>query len=173
MNQLSVDVQAKVRDVPNFPKPGIVFKDITPVLADAALCRSIYQWMAEGFQDIDVVVGVESRGFIFGVPVAAAINASFAPARKAGKLPYHTISREYALEYGTATIEMHKDAIVKGQRVLICDDLLATGGTACAVEALVTELGGMVAGHVFLIELAFLNGGAKLQAPVKSLIQYG
>lgn len=172
MSVLMNDVRECIRDVPDFPKPGILFKDITPVLNNAPLCGQIYDWMAAQFSDIDVVVGMESRGFIFGVPVAERLGAGFVPARKAGKLPYKTIRAEYDLEYGSAAIEMHVDAISRGQRVLICDDLLATGGTANAVQGLVTQLGGVIVGNVFLVELGFLDGRTGLEGPIRSIVAY-
>lgn len=149
-----------VRDVPDFPKPGILFKDITPVLGDAqALHEVIDRFVVYGKEvQPDVVIGIESRGFVFGVPVALAMNLGFAPVRKLGKLPAKTLTEEYALEYGTNTVEIHADAIQPGQRVLIVDDLLATGGTAAAAARLVERLGGTVAGFAFLIELGFLEG---------------
>ncbi len=165
-----------VRDVPDFPKPGIVFKDITPVLADAEALREVVDRMVEHGRTLapDLVVGIESRGFIFGVPVALALGVGFAPIRKLGKLPYDRVAEEYALEYGTNTVEMHSDSVHQGQRVLIIDDLLATGGTAAAAARLVERLGGVVAGFSFVIELAFLPGRKALQGyDVRALIQYG
>ena len=164
-----------IRDIPDFPKPGIVFKDITPVLQDSRAFTEVIDRMA-GYaceKKPDVVVGIESRGFILGSPVALKLGKGFVPIRKIGKLPHDTIQAEYALEYGTSAVEIHKDAIAAGQRVLIVDDLLATGGTAAASARLVEELGGHVAGIVFLIELGFLNGRDKLQDyDVKSFITY-
>jgi adenine phosphoribosyltransferase len=153
-----------IRDIPDFPQPGILFKDITPVLSDSdALCEVIAA-MSDAARAMkpDVIVGIESRGFIFGVPVACDLKVGFAPARKAGKLPHTTIREEYALEYGAAIVEMHTDAIQPGQRVVIVDDLLATGGTAEAAAKLVEALGGIVAGFCFLIELGFLQGRDRL-----------
>ena len=164
-----------IRDIPDFPSPGILFKDITPVLADAGALKEVIGAMSDAVKAMrpDLIVGIESRGFIFGVPVAYALGLGFAPARKAGKLPHTTIRREYALEYGSAIVEMHTDAILKGQRVVIVDDLLATGGTAAAAVALVEELGGIVAGLCFLIELDFLNGRERLpDYNVTSLVTY-
>ena len=164
-----------IRDIPDFPQPGILFKDITPVLADADALREVIAGMsaAATASKPDLIVGIESRGFIFGVPVAYQLGLGFAPARKAGKLPHTTIRREYALEYGAAIVEMHTDAIQKGQRVVIVDDLLATGGTAAAAAALVEELGGIVAGLCFLIELDFLKGRDRLsEYEVTSLVRY-
>jgi adenine phosphoribosyltransferase len=164
-----------IRDIPDFPKPGILFKDITPVLADPAAMREVIDRMrvfADECQP-DLVVGIESRGFVFGMPLAMEMNLGFAPVRKLGKLPYKRISEEYALEYGTNTVEMHDDAIKPGQKVLIVDDLLATGGTAAAAARLVERLGGKVCGFTFLVELDFLHGRKALSGyDVESLIHY-
>lgn len=153
-----------IRDVPDFPQPGILFKDITPVLADPHALREVIDAMAAAVREFqpDLIVGIESRGFIFGVPVAYALGLGFSPVRKVGKLPHTTVRREYALEYGTNTVEMHTDAIQPGQRVVIVDDLLATGGTAEAAGLLVEDLGGEVVGYCFLVELEFLNGRQRL-----------
>ncbi len=164
-----------IRDIPGFPKPGVVFKDITPALQDpkafAEIIERIVDYAAD--KDPDVILGIESRGFILGAPVALRLGKGFVPVRKIGKLPHETIQCEYALEYGTSVVEMHRDAIVPGQRVLIVDDLLATGGTAAASAKLVEELGGRVVGLVFLVELAFLNGRDKLQGyELESFITY-
>jgi adenine phosphoribosyltransferase len=168
-------IRAAVRDVPDFPKPGIVFKDITPVLADPGLMTEITTHLAHGWRGaaVDVVVGMESRGFIFGAPLAMALGAAFAPARKPGKLPYRTLREHYALEYGEATLEVHEDAVRPGQRVLVVDDLVATGGTAVAAGQLARRLGGEVVGFAFVLELAFL-GARALLAPseVRSLVRY-
>ena len=173
MSGLVKDVNALMRDVPDFPKPGIVFKDITPILSDAATFKRIIDWMASEVEgDVDVIVGMESRGFIFGTPLVDKLNAGFVPARKPGKLPYDAIGVDYALEYGTARLEVHVDAIKPGQRVLVVDDLLATGGTAAATVELVEKLGGVVVACIFLVELDFLNGREKVNAPVKALIHY-
>ncbi|MFW5698197.1 MAG: adenine phosphoribosyltransferase [Fimbriimonadaceae bacterium] len=171
------DILAKslIRDVPDFPKPGIVFKDITPVFQNPAATREAVELLAEDAQKLDAeaVVGIESRGFLLGVPIALQLGVPFAMARKLGKLPYHRISEEYSLEYGTNTVEMHEDAINPGQRVYLVDDLLATGGTAFASAKLVQRLNGQVCGFGFLVELGFLNGAAKLQdLPHRSLIKY-
>ena len=164
-----------IRDIPDFPKSGILFKDITPVLGDAAAFQEVidgFVAQAQGWSP-DVVVGIESRGFLFGAPVALALGIGFVPVRKIGKLPAQTIQEEYALEYGTATVEVHRDAILPGQRVIIVDDLLATGGTAAAAAKLVEKLGGKVAGFSFLIELAFLPGRSALSGyDVHSLLTY-
>ena len=155
-----MDLAAKIRDVYDFPQKGIVFKDITTLLKDAdGLCESVDRIIKnlEGIE-FDYIIGPESRGFIFGMPVAYALKKGFIPVRKPGKLPAETVSREYALEYGTATIEMHKDALKKGDKVVVIDDLLATGGTAKAIAELVEEVGGEVVSFQFAIELDFLNG---------------
>ena len=165
----------RIRDVPDFPKKGIVFKDITPVLSDINTLRASVKEMAAPFMDleIDVVVGIESRGFIFGAPIADILNCSFVPVRKSGKLPWKTKSVSYELEYGTDTLEIHEDAINVGQNVLIVDDLLATGGTAEATCKLVKETGGKIIGLTVLIELKFLKAREKLnQYNVHSLVQY-
>jgi adenine phosphoribosyltransferase len=174
MSGLVSDVNALMRDVPDFPKPGIIFKDITPILLDAPTFTRIIDWMASEVdgEQVDVIVGMESRGFIFGTPLVNKLDAGFVPARKPGKLPYDAIGVDYALEYGTARLEIHVDAIKPGQRVLIIDDLLATGGTAAATVELVEKLGGIVVACVFLVELDFLNGREKVNAPVKALIHY-
>ncbi len=153
-----------LRDVPDFPQPGIIFKDITPILADKDGLREVIDALGERIKELkpDLIVGIESRGFIFGVPVAYNLGLGFSPVRKVGKLPHETIKQEYALEYGTSTVEMHTDAVSPGQRVVIVDDLLATGGTAQAAAALVEQLGGIVVGYCFVIELAFLKGREKL-----------
>ncbi len=160
-----MDLKDKIRDVPDFPKPGIIFKDITPLLQDPAYFRYTLDQMVSQIdgKPVDVVVGIESRGFIFGAPIADRLGAGFVLVRKMGKLPAATISADYDLEYGTNTIEMHQDAIKPGQRVLIVDDLLATGGTVGATASLVERLGGKVAGLLFLIELDFLNGRDRLK----------
>ena len=171
-------IRQLVRDVPDFPKPGIVFKDITPVLADADALSASALAMADPFRDagITTVVGIESRGFIFGTPVARELGAGFVPARKPGKLPWKTTSVSYELEYGKDSLELHQDAVSPGAQVLIVDDLLATGGTADAACRLVRGLGAEVAGVVFMIELAFLKGRARLMPAhtrvVHSLITY-
>jgi adenine phosphoribosyltransferase len=174
LQNLVADVTAVIRDVPDFPKPGILFKDITPVLADSKLFPRVLRWMAAQYkgEHIDRIVGVESRGFILGAAMVEELDAGFVPARKAGKLPWETVSVEYALEYGTGALQMHVDAIRPGQHVVIVDDLLATGGTALATVELVRRLGGHVVGCVFLVELAFLDGRKRLDVPVRALIQY-
>ncbi len=167
--------ESLVRDVPDFPKPGILFKDITPVLHSPAAVKEIVDKFADHAEDLkaDVVVGVESRGFILGMPLALELELPFAPVRKLGKLPAKTITEEYALEYGTNTVEMHEDSITPGQRVIIVDDLLATGGTAAAAARLVERLGGVVVGFQFMIELDFLEGRQALAGyEVLSLIHF-
>lgn len=161
---LASELQARLRDVPDFPRPGIVFKDITPMLADPILFGRVVNAMSAPFrgQHITKVVGIESRGFILGAPMALALNAGFVPARKPGKLPHRTVLERYSLEYGTDGLEMHQDAIAPGERVLIVDDLLATGGTAEATAKLVSRLGGEVAGFSVLLTLGFLEGAKRL-----------
>lgn len=166
---------ALIRDVPDFPKPGILFKDITPVLADPAAMHEVINHFTAFATEVrpDVIVGIESRGFILGMPLALQLNVAFVPVRKLGKLPYNRISEEYALEYGTNTVEIHDDALADGQRVLIVDDLLATGGTAAAAARLVERLGGTVCGFSFLIELGFLDGRGGLAGyDIQALINY-
>ncbi len=168
-------IEEYVRSIPDFPEEGIIFRDVTSVLQDADGLHMAIDMMMDKVKDIDfdVVVGPESRGFIFGVPIAYNLHKPFIPVRKKGKLPCETISVEYELEYGTATIEMHKDAIKPGQKVLIVDDLMATGGTIEAIIKLVNELGGEVVGTVFLMELAGLEGRKKLAGQrVESVIVY-
>ena len=168
-------LRAAIRDVPDFPKPGIMFKDITPVLADAELFRATTDAMAGSWRGAGIthVVGIESRGFILGAPIAQRLGAGFIPVRKPGKLPYRRERIEYALEYGVDALEMHADACGAGARVLIVDDVLATGGTAGAAARLVAQVGAPVAGFAFLIELAFLDGGSRLrEVPRTSLLRY-
>lgn len=171
-----MDLAAKIRDIPDFPKEGILFKDITPLLQDAAALRYAVDQLAEfGVgRKVDIVLGAESRGFILGATLAYTLGAGFVPARKPGKLPYTTVSAEYELEYGTDSLEVHEDAIGPGTRVLVHDDLLATGGTARAKCDLVEKLGGEVVGVSFIIELEFLSGRDRLAGyDVQSLIRYG
>lgn len=158
-------VKSAIRDVPNFPKEGIIFKDITPIMMDPNLSIDILDHLVEKYADqkIDVVAGIESRGFLFGYPLAMRLGVPFVLIRKKGKLPYDKISHSYDLEYGSATIEMHTDAIKKGQNVLIHDDLLATGGSAEAAAKLVEKCGGQIASFSFLVSLDFLNGEEKLR----------
>jgi adenine phosphoribosyltransferase len=164
-----------IRDVPDFPLPGILFRDVTPLLRDPAGLSSVVEAFVDRYhgQGVDVVAGVESRGFLFGAPLAIALGVGFVPIRKVGKLPAETVRREYALEYGTNTLEMHADAVTPGERVLLIDDLLATGGTARAAVELIQAVGGTVHGAAFVIELAFLNGRAALPGTdVHALIAY-
>lgn len=177
MDSQSLDrLRTAIRDVPDFPQPGIIFKDITPVLANPQLLDLAISEMvnAIGSQKVDKVVGIDARGFIFGSLVAQKLGAGFIPARKKGKLPYKTRGLDYALEYGTASLEMHEDAITPGEKVLLADDLLATGGTAGAALKLIQQLQGDIVASVFFIELAFLNGRDKLAGTgsVHSLIKY-
>jgi adenine phosphoribosyltransferase len=168
-------LKAQIRDVPDFPKPGILFRDITPLLANPSALALSIELMANPFRGkhIDLVVGAESRGFIFGTAVACFLSAGFALVRKPGKLPHKRISMSYDLEYGKDTLEMHADAIVRGQRILIVDDVLATGGTMKACCDLVDELGGELAGIAVLIELTGLNGRAKISPrAVHSVLKY-
>ncbi|MCL4544267.1 MAG: adenine phosphoribosyltransferase [Chloroflexi bacterium] len=165
----------KIRDIPDFPKPGVLFKDITTLLQDGPGFRDAIDLLTERcrFLRPDAIVGMESRGFIFGAPVAYALGVGFVPVRKLGKLPAATITEEYDLEYGSSTVEMHRDAIQPGQRVVIVDDLLATGGTCRATIKLVERLGGIVAGTVFLVELKFLPGRQALSGyQVEAVIAY-
>ena len=157
-------LRGKIRSVPDFPKPGIVFRDITPLLQDPEALRIACELLGEPFKGrgIDMVVGVESRGFIFGPPVALQLGAGFAIARKAGKLPWETVSATFELEYGVEQIEMHRDAVGPEQRVLLIDDVIATGGTAAATAELVRRMGAQVVGSCFLIELSFLEGRKRL-----------
>lgn len=157
-------LKATIRDVADFPKKGIMFKDITPVLANAELCTEIVDELARVYMDqkLDAIAGIESRGFFFGFLLANKLGIPFIPIRKAGKLPFTTVSIEYALEYGTAKIEMNIDAVTEGMRVLVHDDLLATGGTAAAAAELITRQGGVIAGFGFMVNLEFLKGSDNL-----------
>jgi adenine phosphoribosyltransferase len=168
-------VRERVRAVPDFPKPGILFRDITPLLADPRAFHMVIDALVEQFigQAVDAVVAIESRGFIFGAPLASRLNTSFVPARKPGKLPAETVSVAYALEYGQGSLEMHRDALSPGDKVVVLDDLLATGGTAAAAGELVLSQGAEVIAYAFVIELDALAGRAKLEpAPVVSLLHY-
>jgi adenine phosphoribosyltransferase len=170
-----VDLKAKIRDVPDFPKPGVVFKDIMPLLSDAEALRDavdrIADWAAP--REPDIVLGAEARGYITGGALACRLGCGFVPARKPGKLPWRTVAVKYALEYGFDQLEVHADSIRAGQRVLVHDDVLATGGTAKATVELVEQLGGVVVGVPFIIELAFLNGRERLEGyDIFSLIEY-
>jgi adenine phosphoribosyltransferase len=169
------DIERAIRNIPDFPKPGIQFKDITPVLADARLFSGSIDLLTEKFKpgSVDAVVGIDARGFIFAAAAAVKLQAGFVPVRKKGKLPYQTHEQQYDLEYGTATVAVHVDALKPGSRVLLIDDLLATGGTAAAAAALVQRLGARILEISFLIELGFLGGRQKLKDyPVRSLIVY-
>jgi adenine phosphoribosyltransferase len=168
-------VRDRVRAVPDFPKPGILFRDITPLLADPKAFHMVIDALVEQFigQPVDAVVAIDSRGFIFGAPLASRLNTSFVPARKPGKLPAETVSVAYALEYGQGSLEMHKDALSAGDKVVVIDDLLATGGTAAAAGELVIAQGAEVLAYAFVIELDELDGRAKLEpAPVISLLHF-
>jgi adenine phosphoribosyltransferase len=168
-------VRSRIREVPDWPTPGIQFKDISPLLADPEAMRLAIDAMAAPFRSARIthVVAVESRGFLFGVPIALALDAAFVPARKAGKLPWRTMREEYTLEYRTDVLEMHADALGPGDRVLVVDDVLATGGTAAAVIRLVERLGGAVAGVSVLLELGFLDGRRTLGGrPVAAVVAY-
>ena len=170
-----MDLEKYIRDVPDFPTEGIIFKDITPLLADAEALAEAVRLLAEPFEGagVELVAGIESRGFIFGGAVARQLGAGFVPLRKPGKLPYKTVRKEYALEYGTDAVEIHADAVQPGQKVLMVDDLLATGGTAKATIDLVEQLGGEVVAVLFLIDLTFLKGVEKLKGyDVYSLIKF-
>jgi adenine phosphoribosyltransferase len=174
-NVTAAEIAAAIRNVPDFPKPGIQFKDITPVLADARLFAGSIDLLTQNFApgSVDAVVGIDARGFIFAAAAATKLKAGFVPVRKKGKLPYQTFEQEYALEYGNATIAMHVDALKPGARVLLIDDLLATGGTAAAAVALMQKLGARILETNFLIELKFLNGREKLKDhPVRSIVVY-
>jgi adenine phosphoribosyltransferase len=168
-------IRQAIRDIPDFPKPGIVFKDITPLLSNGPLFGKTIDLMADRYcrQKIDAVLGIESRGFIVGAALAYKLGAGFSVVRKPGKLPYETHSASYELEYGRDTLEIHIDAISRNARVVIADDLIATGGTAAATAELVTKLGGTVVECAFVIELSFLKGREKLKPhPVYSVLQY-
>jgi adenine phosphoribosyltransferase len=169
------DLRAKIREIPDFPKPGILFYDITTLLKDAAAFKESIELLTEPFRamKIDMVVGMESRGFIFSAPMATQLDAGFVLVRKLGKLPAETVSVEYSLEYGTNTLEMHKDALQPGQKVLIVDDLLATGGTVLGTIDLVKQLKAEVVGLAFLVELVFLKGRERLgEQKIHSVVQY-
>ncbi len=170
-----MDFKSYIRDIPDWPKPGVIFRDITPLLRDPVVFKASIDALADHYRSasIDLVISVEARGFIFGGALAYALGAGFVPARKPGKLPWMKIKVEYSLEYGTDAIEMHQDAIVKGQRVLVFDDVLATGGTIAATIQLVNALGGIVVGSAFLADLTFLHGANRLKGyETFSLIQY-
>jgi adenine phosphoribosyltransferase len=169
------DLKKLIREVPDFPKPGILFYDITTLLKDKLGLRQVIDALRDHYRDkkIETVIGIEARGFIFGPALAYALGTGFVPVRKPKKLPAATVSQEYQLEYGFDSLEVHKDAIECGQNVLIVDDVLATGGTACAATKLVEKLGGHVAGVAFVVELLFLNGRKKLEGyDLYSLLKY-
>jgi adenine phosphoribosyltransferase len=175
LDHLEVDLASLVRDIPDFPTPGVVFKDLTPLFAEHAAFAAVVDRLSAAFagRDVDRVLGVEARGFIVGAPVAYRFGAGFTPVRKAGKLPWQVEQEEYALEYGTDLLEIHRDAVAPGERVLVIDDVLATGGTAAATARLVEKLGAEVVGLGFVIELAFLHGRAQLPGhDIVSLITY-
>ena len=170
-----MEIEALIRAIPDFPIPGILFRDITPLLKDKQGFAQAIDLFVDRFKDrkIDYVVGVEARGYILGAPIAYAIGAGFIPVRKPGKLPHETLSEEYALEYGTNSLEIHADAIGRGERVLVVDDLLATGGTAAATGRLLERLGAIVEAYAFLIELNALNGREALRgADVVTFLKY-
>jgi len=169
----ATDLGRFIRDVPDFPKPGILFRDVTPLLADPGALRGAVEALAEPFRGLGVerVLGIESRGFILGAPVALALGAGLVIVRKPGKLPWETVSASYELEYGEDTVEMHVDAVRPGQKVLIVDDLVATGGTAAAAIRLARGQGAEVTECAFIIELEALNGRAKLQTPTHALLK--
>lgn len=175
--ELNERLKRIIRDVKDFPKEGIVFKDISPIMQDATLCQEIITELTQKYRTLSLngIAGIESRGFLFGFPLAVALGIPFILIRKQGKLPYKKISHAYDLEYGSAVIEMHEDAIRPGERILIHDDLLATGGSAAAAAELIQKCGGIVAGFDFLVELAFLEGRHHLSSysvPIKQLISY-
>jgi adenine phosphoribosyltransferase len=168
-------LRARIRDIPDFPKPGILFRDLTPLMGDGAAMRTTIEMLVEKIAPhrADTIVAIESRGFIFGAPVAVELGIGFAPVRKPGKLPWRTTKRTYDLEYGTDSLEMHADAVVQGTRVVIVDDLLATGGTAAATAELVRAQGGQVVAMAFVVELELLRGRDRLPSvPVDALIRY-
>jgi len=172
---LEQELKKNIRDVPDFPKPGIIFKDLTPLFQSPALFKKIVDQFAEQYKnrDLDVIVGIESRGFLLAAPLAYVLQKKFSLVRKKGKLPWKTVSETYDLEYGSDTIQMHEDAIQQGDRVLILDDLLATGGTALAASNLIKRMGGNVVECAFVVELEFLKGREKLKGiEASSLIKY-
>jgi len=169
------EITQTIRNIPDFPKPGIQFKDITPVLADARLFNGCVDFLTEGYKpgEVDAVVGIDARGFIFAAAAAVKLQCGFVPVRKKGKLPYQTHEKSYDLEYGSNTMAVHVDAVKPGERVLLVDDLLATGGTAAAAVALLDKLGANILGVNFLIELSFLKGREKLAGQkIHSLVVY-
>lgn len=175
MTTAQLDLTAFIRDIPDFPKPGIMFKDISPLLKDAKAFQTAIDRLVDHYRplDIDYVVGIESRGFLVGAPLAYHLGKGFIPIRKPGKLPYKTEKIEYSLEYGSGSLEIHADALSQGHRLLVIDDLLATGGTVAATRALIERLGGHVVAAGFLVELAFLDGRARLPGlDVHALLTY-
>jgi adenine phosphoribosyltransferase len=170
---LAARAAALVRDVPDYPTPGVVFKDITPLLGDGPTFAAVVAHLADQAPPVDLVVGMEARGFILGAPVAVALGVGFVPVRKAGKLPRETLSGEYDLEYGSAVLEVHRDAMAHGARVLVVDDVLATGGTAAATVELLEQAGSHVVALSFLMELTFLDGRSRLAGrTVQTLLTY-
>jgi adenine phosphoribosyltransferase len=170
-DELTQLITARIRDVPDYPQPGVMFKDITPLLADGKAFGAVIRGLAAGYGSVDKVAGIEARGFILAAPVACRLGAGFVPIRKKGKLPAATFAQDYQLEYGTATLEVHADAFTASDRVLIIDDVLATGGTARASVDLVHRAGAQVAGIAVLLELSFLNGRARLgDLPLRALL---
>ena len=170
-----MDLKTLIRDVPDFPKPGILFKDITPLLRDGAALRECVRQLAERLdgRPVDAVAGIESRGFLFAATLAAELGVGLIPLRKPNKLPYRRLRESYALEYGSDSLEMHEDAVAKGERIALVDDLLATGGTMSAARRLIERAGGEVSACLFVIELGFLEGRSKLAGvPVESLLRY-
>lgn len=174
LEELRRNAAALVHDVPDYPEPGVVFKDITPLLADGPTFRAVVRHIAAGARGpVDLVVGMEARGFILGAPVAVELGAGFIPARKAGKLPRETVAGAYDLEYGSAVLEVHADTVWPGARILVVDDVLATGGTAAATVELLEQAGGQVVGVSFLMELTFLGGRERLAGrPFEALLSY-
>jgi adenine phosphoribosyltransferase len=177
MSRINLEqLKSAIRDIPDFPKPGIVFKDITPILGDGQLFQSVIDHLGDEAEKVNPsrVVGIDARGFLFGAAVAYKLGLGCVPIRKKGKLPYTTVGSSYQLEYGEAEVEMHIDAINPGERVVLIDDLLATGGTAAAAVNLVQQVGGIVGGALFVIELEFLHGRKRLppDIPAYSLVQY-
>jgi adenine phosphoribosyltransferase len=164
-------IRSRIRDVADYPQPGVTFKDITPLLADGAAFAAVVSALASGYDGVDKVAGIEARGFILAAPVAIALGAGFVPVRKAGKLPGPTYAQSYDLEYGSATVEVHQDAFAPGERVLVVDDVLATGGTGSATAQLVRKAGGEVAAIAVIMELSFLDGRSRLpDAAIRSLL---
>jgi adenine phosphoribosyltransferase len=175
METVTADIRQAIRDIPDFPKPGVVFKDLTPLFQNGPLFKRTIDRLADRYESasVDMVLGIESRGFVVGAALAYALGTGFCTVRKPGKLPHQTHSASYELEYGSDTLEVHRDALFPRSRVLIADDLIATGGTAAAAAALVSKLGGLIIEYAFVIELSFLKGREKLRPHnVFSIIQY-